>query len=265
MAGGTVSFLHSGDMGDIVAGMAAVKEFCERNGVKAQLKLDVSGAWTNPLCLRQSKGLGMKFGPKQYEFLKPLLEVQPYIQSVSIYGFGETVDFDLNGFRNGFCKPWRRETGKNLLYNHQKLLGLPLRYNGPWLTLPGDKPEVKPGWLAARSTRYHSSDQIFRKHADEIKAFVGTPLEAACYDDCLRQKPEYILTETALDLARAIMSYECFVVNGTLAFWIALGLGHPHIINEVGVNVPSTVFREDICGLEYAQGAGVKRREELAI
>lgn len=255
-------------MGDIVAGMCAVKEYCERNGVKAKLKFDVSGAWTNPLCIRQSKGLGMKFGPKQYEFLRPLLEVQTYVESVEIWTPHQPpildVDFDLNGFRNGFCKPWRRETGKNLLYNHQKLLGLPLRYNGPWLSLPKETPRAtKQEWLAARSTRYHSSDNIFRKHAGDIKAFVGTPLEAACYEDCLRQKPEYIPTETALDLARTIMSYESFVVNGTLAFWIALGLGHPHIVHEVGVGVPSTVFREDIDGLEYAQGGGVRRREAL--
>ena len=261
------SFLHSGDMGDIVAGMAAVKEFCERNNVKAQLKLDVSGAWTNPLCFRQSKGLGMKFGPKQYEFLKPLLEAQPYVASVEIWQTHEPpildVDFDLNGFRNGFCRPWRSETGKNLVYNHQKLLGLPLRYNGPWLSIPGERLAARQEWIAARSTRYHSSDQIFKKHAAEIKAFVGTPLEAACYEDCLRRRPEYIETPTALDLARAILSYECIVVNGTLAFWIALGLGHPHIVHEVGVGVPSTVFREDIDGLEYAQGGGVRRREAL--
>jgi hypothetical protein len=212
----------------------------------------------------------MKFGPEQYEFLKPLLEVQPYVASVEIWEHHQKpildVDFDLNGFRNGFCKPWRKETRKNLVYNHQKLLGFQLRYNGPWLTLPGKKPDVKfDEWIAARSTRYHSSDQIFRKHAYEIKAFVGTELELECYKDCLRQDPTWIKTETALDLARAIMSYECIVVNGTLAFWVALGLGHPHIINEVGVNIPSTVFREDICGLEYAQGAGVKSKWELAL
>lgn len=267
----TFSFRHSGDMGDIVAGMAAVKEFCERRGVKARILLDVSGAPDNDICTRQSKGLGMKFRRPQAEFLAPLLRVQPYVDSVETWDCKEQPDCDLNDFRRGFGKPWKYETRKNLLYNHQKVLGLNLHYNGPWLYHDVTQtPSIQ--FAVARSNRYHSSDQVYRKHVVPRlidpniawdASFLGTRLEYDSFVDCFRVAPTYKECFTALDLQKRIMESQTFYCNGTLAYWIALGAGHPHIVHEVGFNVPSTVFLEDIPGLEYWQGGKVRRREEL--
>lgn len=257
-----ISFLHSGDMGDIVAGMAAVKEHCESRGAKARLLLDTSGGWTNDLCVRQSKGLGMKFGRAQLAYLAPLLDAQPFVACVEEWDGKEAPDADLNEFRRGLCRPWSAETRKNLLYSHQKALGQPVGWRGPWLRAPVPPAPIWE-WLAARSTRYHSSDQIYKKHLHEIRAFVGTDLELASFEDCFRVKPNRVLAPTALDLAEEIAASRNILVNGTLAYWIAVGLGHPHIVHEVGADIPTTVFAEDVPGLEYAQGAGIRRREEL--
>lgn len=259
-----ISFLHSGDMGDIVAGLAAVKEFCALRNADARLLLDTSGGWHDAHCVKDSKGLGMKFDENAAKFLTPLLEAQPFVRSVEIWDGKESAYVNLNEFRRGFARPWRAETGCNLLYCHQKALGLPLRYPGPWLADPGPSPFAPCEWLAARSTRYHSSDQIYKKHLDEIDAFLGLPLESQCFHDCFRKwAPRGLVAGDALDLARAVKASKNFIVNGTLAYWIALGIGHPHIVHEVGVDIKTTVFREDIPGLEYAQGKGVRPREEL--
>ena len=258
----TISFLHSGDMGDIVAGMGAVKEYCESRRAKARLLLDTSGGWHDELCVRQSKGLWMKFGRAQLAYLSPLLLAQPFVACVEEWDGKEAPDTDLNAFRRGFCRPWSAETRKNLLYCHQKALGLPIGWRGPWLRVPVPSEPVRE-WLAARSSRYHASDQIFKKHLHEIGAFVGTDLELRAFEDCFRVKPNRVLAPTALDLAEEIAASRNIIVNGTLAYWIAVGVGHPHIVHEAGVNIPTTVFAEDVPGLEYAQGAGIKPKGEL--
>ena len=38
-----ITFLHSGDAGDIIAGLATVKEICEKENAKAILFLDTTG------------------------------------------------------------------------------------------------------------------------------------------------------------------------------------------------------------------------------
>ena len=41
-----LTFLHSGDMGDIISSLAAVKEVCEKQNKKAILFFDTSGGMT---------------------------------------------------------------------------------------------------------------------------------------------------------------------------------------------------------------------------
>lgn len=238
-----VTFLHSGDMGDCIAGMAAVKQYCDIHNTKARIVFDATGGKTNRHVLRQAPN-GNKFGRAQAEFLKPLLEIQPYIEEVVIDDTGDTsgIDIDLNSFRDVFGA-----YNSNLQFLHQYALKLPVGYTGPWIEV-GDGPKDQ-GVLFCRSLRYQSAHvaiecviQALNK-ADVPYSFCGTDLEYSAFCDCFREsKASRLYASNALDLAKIVSSHNQIIVNGTLAYWIAVSTGHPKITHEMGVDITTTFF-----------------------
>lgn len=257
----TISFLHSGDMGDIVAGMAAIKELCEQQNKKAVLYLDTTGGMTcndqklNDLIRKQSNGLGLKFNDTGYDFLVPLIEIQPYIERVEKWTPEiKKVDINLNKFRHGFYhRKVILHTNQNLLYMQQMCCRLKERYNGPWLKC--EKKDFSKKIVVARSCRYQSASEFY--HAREIKLgneayFIGTDTEYSAFSDEIRTKIERFPVTNALDAAVLINSSNLVICNGTLFYWIAAGLGKT-IINEVGTDTPTTQFK-DANNIKYIKG-----------
>lgn len=258
-----INFLHSGDMGDIIASLATVKELCEKHNAKARIFLDTDGGKTDEWCMRQSRGKGQKFNKKCFEFLQPLIEAQPYVADCNDYAEIKPlkIDVNLNAFRSIFFdKELLVKTNQNLVFAHQIVFGLDMGYKGPWLEVPdGDTKKRK--ILMARSNRYHSSDQIYLVNGKELEeegAFIGTDLEAACVKDCLRLEIPRVVVKDALELAQQIKSSEKFLVNGTLAYWLAVGQGHPNIWHELGCSIPTTYFPESKPDtIHYVQGLSI--------
>lgn len=240
----TINFLHSGDMGDLIAGLYTVRRICESEDCKANLFLDVNGGKHDQLIMRQSKGEGLKFNQSSYEFLRPLLEAQSFVNAVSTWNQLSpiTIDYDLNEFRKIFFnKEALQATHQNLVYSHQYVFGLPMECKGPWLD-PIDVPQ-KRKILLARSNRYHSSDQLYLiQKGEHSMGFMGTDLEARCFKDCTRMGVPRVGITNALDAAKEIAASEKFIVNGTLFYWIALGIGHKNIWHELAVDIPTTYF-----------------------
>lgn len=253
----TLNFLHSGDMGDLIAGLYTVRRICESEDCKANLFLDTNGGKHDPLIMRQSKGEGLKFNMASYEFLKPLLEEQSFIHVVRPWNQLSPVpiDYDLNEFRKIFFdKESLQATNQNLVYSHQYVFGLPMECTGPWLD--PIEVETKRKVLLARSTRYHSSDQVYLiQRGEPSMGFMGTDLEAQCFKDCTRMDVPRVEISNALDAAKEIAASEKFIVNGTLFYWIALGIGHKNIWHELAVDIPTTYFKngEDL-HIKYCMG-----------
>lgn len=243
---GYLTFVHSGDMGDVVAGLGAIRDVCQKEGVKARVFLDTSGGKEDPYCLRQTMGMGLKFNQKCYDFLKPLIEAQPYVVDCNDLEWvhPNSVDYNMNAFRALFFdKEALEQTNQNLLFSQQLACGVPLGYTEPWLTVP--KKEGHRKVLAARSNRYHSSDALYLIHKKELEedgAFVGTDLEYSSFKDCTRIEPRRVYVSDALGLAQEIQNSDKFLVNGTLAYWLAVGMGHPNVYHELGVDIPTTLF-----------------------
>lgn len=267
---------HSGDMGDIVASLAAVKEICDRDGAKAHYILDASGGYLNPNVKFQAPN-GTKFNAKSAEFLKPLIEAQPYIDSVEIDPYGmQNVDYDLNEFRRAFVnREAFQKTNQNLVYLHQYSLGLPLGYHGPWLADPKAEGEAN-GVLFARTVRYQSAHVMWEyicqnlKNKGIVPDFIGTDVEEAAFKECFpRATINRVKVESALDMAKQIALHQEVVVNGTLLYWIAVGLGHPSIVHEEGLDIPTTHWRDEMENLTYIMGArrmrGAPERKEVAV
>lgn len=262
----TLSFLHSGDMGDIIASLPTVKEICEREQAKAKLYLDTSGGMLsnddeeiNKAIQIQSNNRGLKFNDAGYEFLAPLLRVQEYIWKVErfIGPHLQKVDYNLNKFRVSFRdKDLIRKTNQNLLYLPQVSFGLEMGYKGPWLTIPKDDgEELLYDTVVARTSRYQSAHVFYAAYENRLKKahFLGTDFEYALWENAFGWKPIRHPVQNALEAAETISKAKHFISNGTLFYWIALGLGHKSIVHELGVDIPTT-YGKDFPNVMFIRG-----------
>lgn len=242
----TISFLHSGDIGDIVSSVPTVRRLCEIRNARAKFYLDASGGLDDPFVHLQARRL--KFNGKSAEFLRPLLEIQPFVDSVEIVDgtAGLNPDYDLNAFRKAFVDPRSASFGRNLMYLHQMAFGLPLGWDGPFLEVPGDG--RRHDLIVCRSARYQSAHLWIQARMGMIRQFgefIGTDFEWDLWRECFCEMPKSrIRVGSALDAANALRTAENLIVNGTAFYWIGLGVGVPRIFHEVGAGIGTTVFQK---------------------
>lgn len=249
-------------MGDIIAGMASVKEICSKENKKATIYLDVTGGTNcndpllNKIILEQSHGLGLKFCESGFKFLEPLLLAQDYIKEVKHYD-GSKVDYNLNRFRIGFCsKEIAKKTNQNLMFLQQDACGLEFGWKNSWLDAPTKSFQKK--MVIARSCRCHSSHTFFcafEKEIGEKAYFLGTDLEHKAFCEVIRFHPERFPVDSALDAAVLLKSSDVIIANSSLFFWIAVGLGKK-VIHELPLNIPTTYF-PGVKEIKYIQGGKV--------
>lgn len=252
-----ISFKHSGDIGDIVASLATVKEICERDCAKAEIHLDTTGGEGDEFVPLQSRNGRTKFNEKSATFLKPLIEVQPYVESVILDTSPTQADINLNRFRKSFIdKDIIKKTNQNLVYLHQVTFNLAMGYKGPWLRC--DKNEKEHKFIICRTPRYQSAHIICDIIANDRNAeFIGTDFEWELWKQTFGKYPMggRVQIENLLDAAGHIMSSDSFFSNGTCFYWVAVGLGHKNIIHELGCDIPTTYFQNQNPKITYFMGA----------
>lgn len=261
-----LTFLHSGACGDVIASMSVVKELCEKESVKAIIVLDPTGGLTcndeelNALIFKQTQSRGYIFSENQINFIKPLLEVQPYVSKVVIWNANLQlpIDYNLNRMRYALQdQTVCRRTNQNIEFLYQAAFGLEERYNAPWLFVDSSDFKLDKEILIARSTRYQSAhlwfamrDKILRGHS----SFIGTKFEHDVFKNALLFEPDFIdCHNSALVAAKAINASKLFIANGTLLYWIGVGLGHPNIVNELAVDIPTTYYKNSK-NISFIQG-----------
>ena len=253
-------------MGDIIASLATVKELCEKENAKAEVLLDPSGGNLLPednlgryFIMRQSNGKGNKFNKASMEFLRPLLEAQPYVARVMEYTPDKKFDFDLNLFRRCFFdRELALESRTNLLFEHQITFDLKPHYE-PWLTVTPS--ETSHDILIARTSRYQSAHVFFASMEKEFKTrgeFIGTDFEYDLYLNAFGYRPPRLPIADAWQASCEIANSKTFVSNGTVFYWIALGLGHPRIVHELGIDIQTTLFTIPEPRVFFVKGATCK-------
>lgn len=203
------TFIHSGRMGDILYSLYFATRFASRMGEPFDyvLRTGVS-AWdpsNRPHMMEQADA----------EFLKPLLEAQPYIREVRITDNRRIDGYVLDSFR----RDMRRVIGREIRtwYYDPREPVQPSEFDRPVLTVPGA--ERKP-WIAVCFTpRYRQKFDLspLRKYRDRL-VFVGLPEEHRAF--CRDVFPvEHNPVENALELLRFAASCRGFVgnVSGTFA------------------------------------------------
>lgn len=224
---------HSGDIGDIVYSLLFINQCLGRT----HLLLGPDRRWNTRLT----------FSYKAFEFIRPLLESQPYIHSV---GFTErtprTVQYDLNQFRLlWFDVARRRHLQINRLFAaYPAVFGFnALPENVPWLELIR-KRESKPV-LMHRSARYHNPNfpwqQVAEKYGGQL-GFVGLREEYDRWVSEFGNVAEYISVNDGLEMASLIAGAKLFIGNQSFPMAVALGLNVP-VVQEAFPFTPDCVFK----------------------
>ena len=185
-----VKFKHSGDIGDIIASLGAVKEYCEKNNVLAEYHLDKTSGKGDPYISKHTNRL-TKLTEYAALFAKPLLERQPYISKV-IIDDGKDFDINLNKFRSGLCdKSVYLKTNNNLLFLHQWVLGLPIGYHGPWIEC--DDINDSHNLLVSRSARWNGAFQYINDNIilrNLVVDFMGLDFEYEFWKQSFKKYPD---------------------------------------------------------------------------
>lgn len=211
-------FLHSGHIGDIIAFLPCMRALGGGD-------LVITDHNHQPHLLMQ----GFK-----YESLKPLLEIQPYIDSVTYEKHPEKIDYDVTGFR--------RYWGQYPIIGMQaKTLGIEKPSTFQWLDVPADN-RSNGKILCCRSHRYRNDsfpwDSIVNKYRGQI-LFVGLYDERG---DFISRYGEVssVWVNNLLELAQLIRGSAIFIGNQSAPFWIAAGLNHP-LIQETHPPLPDSI------------------------
>lgn len=200
-------FLHSGHIGDIIAFLPLMRALGGGH-------LVITDHNTASNLMMQ----GFK-----YDSLKPLLEIQPYIESVSYEKIPENIRYDARGFR--------RYWGKYPIIEMQaKELGIEVPSLVRWLDVePDDRSAGR--FVCCRSLRYRNDSFPWKKIVEDYRErilFVGLYDE---YGDFVKRfgPVERVTVGNLLEVARLIEGSSLFVGNQSSPFWIAAGLNHPAI------------------------------------
>lgn len=216
------TWFHSGDLGDIIAALPAVRQ---------------SGG--GDLVIGQHPGSGTRETMTQarFDLIAPLLRQQPYLQEVR---FGGACGTQISTFRR---KSSRRE-GENLAQWQARHLGIERLDLSPWLTVDA---QVKSGVLMARSSRYWNPSFQWRKLREQHPqaVFIGTADEHRQFQQYTTREIRWQRTADFLELARLIAGCELFIGNQSAPFWIAAGLGVPILQETCREHPDSVVAREN--------------------
>jgi hypothetical protein len=204
-------FHHSGDYGDLIYGLAAIKA---HGGGVLFYSPDLKGGHATRV----------RPTPLTFAQIAPLLDMQPYIWKAQWTGsLPVSADYDMNGFRNLLMG---NPNSGSIFTLHHKVCGSTHPEDKAWLTV--DFPITVPHKpiVVARSLRYRNPDfpwkQLWEKYHDRM-IFVGTREEHSSFSDEIGDVP-YLQTADLLALARVIYGAKVFIGNQSAPMAIALGL-----------------------------------------
>lgn len=232
----TISFKHSGNTGDIIYALAGMKHICEKQNMKADIRLWLDRKGTYYEGAKHPLGEFI-FTDHMYKRIKPLLMAQPWVHSVKKYA-GQTIHVDLDLIR---------QRDVNMPYGHiarwyfYVFPDMACDLSQPWIELPeDDSVDWSEVIIVNRTQRYqnpHIAYSFLRKYENVV--FVGTQEE---YQILLKQVPNMRFVEfpNFLNLAYAIKHCKVFIGNQSMCFGIAEAVKAPRIL-EVCSFAPNVI------------------------
>ena len=233
-----LTFKHSGNAGDIIYSLPAVKALADGRPASLYLQLDQPADYTG----REHPLGNVKLNKFMAQGLFPLLRTQPYLSEVEIYS-GQTIDFDLDDFRN---LPIATDRG-HIARWYFWVYGVTSDLTVPWLDVPKLDTPAK-AIVLARSQRYRNGGLDFRfLNEMGLIRFVGTRGE---FEEMRQMLPqlEYVECTDFLQLARVIKSARFFIGNQSFPYSIAEAMKVPRVLE--GCRICPNVIPDGANGFE---------------
>jgi hypothetical protein len=229
---------HSVNPGDLIACMAAIKEFydiTQRKVIVAQtidhLAAYYQGA-VHPTTNEQGQNVCMNI--KSWTMMKPLIESQYYIHSFERYE-GQTINLDFDTIRgktfvnlpNGMIQSWIMYAFPDLCYDLSQ----------PWIKLDDKSPssitkQVKGKIILNFTERYRNNmmDYFYLKnYADEL-IFSGTEREHFQFCNHWQLNIPYLKVNNFLELAYAIKEARFTLANQSMVWNLCEAMKTPRIL-----------------------------------
>jgi hypothetical protein len=218
-----LTFRHSGNCGDIIYSLSAIKAACIDNAASAVLyiRLGVPSTFTE-----KTHPVGnVMMNRGMYDMLRPLLIAQPYIQDVQVYD-NELVDYDLDLFR----KECRNLSAGNIQsWYSSAYVDLRPRLHEPNLFVTPIKNDYI---IINRTARYNNvfvDYSILRNYEDVY--FVGVSTEFSSM--ALHNKNlKHLKVKDFHELAQYIAGCKLFIGNQSMAFAMAEQLKVRRILEQ---------------------------------
>ena len=215
---------HSGNIGDIIYALPALKELAARRDKKIAIyiKCNVFTVYY-PGVVHPLKNVLLNYD--FYGRLKPLLSAQHYIGQVEEH-HNEPVDYDLDEFRKAVP-----DTTKNHIPRwYFPVLKLTCDLSQPWITIPSAPPgnhDYKV--VIARSGRYQNPRLNYQFLKKYKCVFVGLPDEHTAFCTRFFDLPHVQINDYG-ELAAIIASARLFVGNQSFPFALAEGIKVPRVL-----------------------------------
>jgi hypothetical protein len=229
----TISFSHTGNIGDVWASIPGMREIYRKTGKKIDLYLEkeipaeyYKGA-VHPT--KDAGGNPVMLNDKMIEMMIPLLKAQEFINEAKVWE-EEEISFYLGAIRDTFVgmpnfsiNRWYFTVYPDMACDLSKV----------WLDVPDSEKDIAKGKvIVTRSERYRNdyANYSFLKPYEDDLLFCGTMREynnfCMAYDLNVRK----LNINNFLELAQAIKQCRFHVTNQTQAFQLSEGLKKPRIL-----------------------------------
>ena len=233
------TYRHSGTLGDLIYSLSIVKKMEPGQFLVALNNIEncVSQYGYRPDEVDPAhKG---RFTEQDFEWLKPLLKRQSYIEAVGTWRQGDAEPaVDLDRFRGTLFRGFEG----NYVEAYHRAFGLPFvmsDYDTPWLE--ADPVTVKP-MVVSRTFRYRdpAADAVWKKMAqdgvlDRLGIFVGTKEEHADFVQVTGVAVPYHPVNNFLELANIVAGANLVMANQNFVYSLAMGLGKQTVLETIKI------------------------------
>ena len=212
-----ISFLHSGQLGDLIYSLATIKELSKSHKCKLYIQIN------KPMPDEYNSLKKFFISKKSGDLILPLLKQQTFLESVEIYN-GEKIDIDFDLFRD---IPINLSFYSTRWFSH--LAGINLDVNNTFLSV---KPHnsIKDKIVIHRSPRYRNA-YINYKFLTNKKNLLCIGLEKEYYELKKEVKNlEFHDCKDFLEMAEIIKASKFYIGNMSFQYIIAEGLKVPRLL-----------------------------------
>lgn len=217
------TFLCSGGISNIIACMYIMKK---AGGGTLYLDLMARELPLNRLGTHVIKPA--LFNQQLFDFVKPLLEAQPYVKEVLVYTGNEEITFDLDCYRICYFVPELMEKTRGIMMLALKeTWGTAVSFKKPWIEIP-EKKELDRKLIVGRSILWHGGEVMYTINRDDITEgahFLGTQTEYLSFINVSSSAPWRLNPVNMLEEAEMVMDSEKVMCNDCDLYWLSLALG----------------------------------------